>query len=81
MPLYEFECIKCGVRIEILKAKYYDDKASEICPVCKKCQGPTKRVFSVPLVLYNGYGFFVTDSKPKSASGDDTPSRSGSLIE
>jgi len=81
MPIYEFECTKCRNRFEILQARYHDDKIQESCPLCKKCQGETRRVFSVPLVMYNGDGFFTTDSKLKNASGGDTPSRSGSLIE
>ena len=81
MPLYEFECLKCKNKFDVLQARYHDDTIHEICPACKKCQGPTKRVFSVPLVLYNGEGFFTTDSKIKGASSSEVPSRSGSLIE
>ena len=81
MPIYEFECTKCGTRIEILQAKYHNDKVQEGCPTCKKCKGPTRRAFSVPLVLYSGDGFFTTDSKAKSSSEGSAPSESGSLVE
>jgi len=81
MPLYEFSCIKCGERIEILQAKYHDDMINEKCPSCKKCKSPTRRAFSVPLVLYSGDGFFSTDSKSKSSSEGGIPSESGSLVE
>jgi len=81
MPLYEFECTKCGTRVEILQAKYHNDKIDQNCPACKKCGGPTRRAFSVPLVLYSGDGFFTTDSKAKSSSEGSAPSESGSLVE
>jgi putative FmdB family regulatory protein len=82
MPIYEFECVKCGERVEILRVHYLDDKVVENCPPCKKCNGVTKRTFSVPLVTYSGDGFYTTDSKSSpSPSEGSRQSDSGSLVE
>lgn len=81
MPIYEFECTKCEERTEILRVHYLDDKIVENCPPCKKCKGPTRRTFSVPLVTYSGDGFYTTDSKASSAPSEGSrPSDSGSLV-
>lgn len=78
MPLYEFQCTECGHVFDILQVKYRSDS----CPKCKKCGAASKRLFSVPLVTYNGPGFYTTDSKASSApSKASKPSESGSLTE
>ena len=59
MPIYEYECEKCACRFE-LKRRFDDDEGSACCP---QCQGKVRRIFSPPVILFKGSGFYVTDSR------------------
>ena len=59
MPIYEYECEKCACRFE-LKRLFSEDEGSPRCP---QCRGKVRRLFSPPLVLYKGSGFYTTDSR------------------
>lgn len=43
MPIYEYECISCGHKFELLR-KFSDDDSDIKCPKCDKQE--TKRVIS-----------------------------------
>lgn len=71
MPLYEYECTKCGERTEIIQ-KLSDPPASH----CPKCGGPVRKLLSSPAIQFKGSGFYKTDygsgsSRPKSESTDN----------
>jgi putative FmdB family regulatory protein len=71
MPLYEYECTKCGHRFEALqKAK---DRPLEKCP---KCGGPLRKLISSPAIQFKGSGWYITDYAKKSsaAAGEAKPS-------
>ena len=59
MPVYEYECEKCGCRFE-LKRRFDEDAGSHRCP---KCQGNVRQLFSTSAILFKGSGFYVTDSR------------------
>ena len=40
MPVFEYECKKCGEKTELFV------KSSEVTPLCKKCGEPLSRVYS-----------------------------------
>ena len=67
MPLYEYQCTKCGERTEILQR--FSDPPYAHCP---KCGGEVKKLFSSPAIQFKGSGFYKTDyastSTAKSAS-------------
>ena len=69
MPLYEYECKKCGHRFE--KIQLYSDKMVKKCP---ECGGQVEQVISAPAVQFKGSGWYVTDYAKKSSS----PGSSGS---
>jgi putative FmdB family regulatory protein len=78
MPLYEYECKKCGERTEVLqKAK---DKPLEKCP---QCGGAVVKLISSPAIQFKGNGWYVTDYAKKSpaAAGSKRESRAGSKAE
>jgi putative FmdB family regulatory protein len=56
MPLYEYECAKCGERFEVI-AKFSD------APLAKHegCGGKVKRLLSAPAIQFKGSGWYVTD--------------------
>ncbi len=67
MPVYEYECLKCGGRFEDLQ------KISD-APLKKHngCGGRVKRLLSAPAFQFKGTGWYVTDYGRKNSgpSGD-----------
>jgi len=64
MPLYEYECEKCGNHIEIIHG--VDEKGPERCA---KCGSKLKRVLGVPGLIFKGSGFYVNDYGHNSVDG------------
>ena len=78
MPLYEYECKKCGRRFE--KIQKFSDKMVKKCP---ECGGAVEQMISAPAVQFKGSGWYVTDyakksSSPGSSGGDSGSKDSGS---
>ena len=67
MPVYEYECLRCGGRFEEIQ-KFSD-------PPPKKhngCGGRVKRLLSAPAIQFKGTGWYITDYARKGGdSGDD----------
>lgn len=55
MPLYEYECEKCG-RFE--RIQKFSDRPVRKCPTCK---GPIERLVSAPAIQFKGSGWYVND--------------------
>ena len=73
MPLYEYQCIQCGERVEVIQR--LSDPPYAHCP---KCGGDMKKLFSAPAIQFKGSGWYKTDyasSKPaaKSDTGESKP--------
>ncbi|MGO9641907.1 MAG: FmdB family zinc ribbon protein [Candidatus Acidiferrales bacterium] len=69
MPLYEYQCTKCGHRFE--KIQKFSDKMVKKCP---DCGGQVEQMISAPAVQFKGSGWYVTDYAKKSHA----PGSSGS---
>jgi putative FmdB family regulatory protein len=67
MPLYEYECKKCGHRFE--KIQLYSDKMVKKCP---ECGGQVEQMISAPAVQFKGSGWYVTDYAKKTSSPGST---------
>jgi putative FmdB family regulatory protein len=63
MPLYEYQCEKCGHRFE--KIQKFSDKLIKKCP---ECGGRVNQIISAPAVQFKGSGWYVTDYARKSAT-------------
>lgn len=63
MPLYEYQCKKCGHRFE--RIQRFSDPLVKKCP---ECGGKVEQVISAPAVQFKGSGWYVTDYAKKSAS-------------
>jgi putative FmdB family regulatory protein len=63
MPLYEYECKKCGHRFE--KIQKFSDRMVKKCP---ECGGVVEQMISAPAVQFKGSGWYVTDYAKKSGS-------------
>jgi putative FmdB family regulatory protein len=57
MPLYEYQCKKCGHRFERIQT--YSAEDAKECPLC---QGEVERLISTPArAHFKGSGFYSTD--------------------
>ncbi|MFP5288442.1 MAG: FmdB family zinc ribbon protein, partial [Thermoanaerobaculia bacterium] len=56
MPIYEYECLSCGKRTEVLQR--LDEAPLASCP---KCGGEVKKLLSAPAFQFKGSGWYVTD--------------------
>jgi putative FmdB family regulatory protein len=69
MPIYEFECRKCGAHIEVFQ------KISDKPPVkCRKCGGRLERKVSAPAIQFKGSGWYVTDYASKATKSEKSES-------
>jgi putative FmdB family regulatory protein len=83
MPIYEYQCSKCGI---FEATQRITDKALAKCPTCK---GKVKRLISNTSFLLKGSGWYITDyarkgqnGEAKSANGkSESKSESGSKSE
>jgi putative FmdB family regulatory protein len=67
LPLYEYRCEKCGVRIEKIQ-KFSDPPLT----TCEECGGDLARLLSAPAIQFKGTGWYVTDYARK-----PTPAQAG----
>jgi len=70
MPLYEYQCKKCGHRFE--KIQKFSDKKIKKCP---DCGGPVEQLISAPAVQFKGSGWYVTDYAKKSHAPSTSESK------
>ena len=72
MPLYEYQCKKCGHRFE--KIQKFSDKLLKKCP---ECGGVLEQLLSAPAVQFKGSGWYVTDYPKKGAGAPAATSETG----
>ena len=72
MPLYEYECRKCGRRTE--KIESVDGPHLKKCP---HCGGKVERLVAAPAIQFKGAGWYVTDYAKKSSGGDSEKTAAG----
>lgn len=60
MPIYEYECKRCGHRFELIQK--FSDKPRKRCP---ECRGAVERLISSPAIRFKGTGWYVTDYADK----------------
>ncbi len=70
MPIYEYRCSK-GHLYE--RAEGFDAPSKQRCPTCG---GRSRRLISMPAVIFKGSGFYSTDNR-KGQAGDNGGSGSG----
>jgi putative FmdB family regulatory protein len=72
MPLYEYECLNCGKRTEVLQR--FDDPPIAACP---SCGGEVKKLISSPAFQFKGTGWYVTDYAGKKGPTDSKSKSEG----
>nr|WP_085915975.1 FmdB family zinc ribbon protein [Pseudonocardia autotrophica] len=73
MPTYQYACTACDHRFEAVQA-FSDDALSE----CPNCAGKLRKVFSSVGIVFKGSGFYRTDSRSGSVSGNGSSETSSS---
>src|SRR6185295_446573 len=64
MPIYEYQCLKCGKRIEVLQ------RHDQAPPVCPECGSEVKKLISSPAFQFKGTGWYKTDYATKQGGSD-----------
>jgi putative FmdB family regulatory protein len=64
LPLYEYECPKCGT-FELVRK--FSDAPLESCPTCAR---PVEKLVSAPAIQFKGTGWYITDYARKSSGGE-----------
>ena len=72
MPIYEYECRKCG-NFEVTQR--ITENALRKCP---KCKGKVSRLLSAPSIQFKGSGWYVTDYASKNRGGGESKKGEGS---
>ena len=72
MPLYEYECPKCGT-FELVRK--FSDAPLESCPTCAR---PVEKLASAPAIQFKGSGWYITDYARKSTGGEAAGKKEGS---
>ena len=58
MPIYQYRCLDCNQQFE-LKQSFYDKPIAD----CPACHGIARRIFCPVPIIFNGPGFYITDSR------------------
>lgn len=66
MPLYEYECAKCGERTEAIQRT-----GDALLTVCPSCGGALVKLLSAPAFQFKGSGFHVTDYGKAGAKAEE----------
>ncbi len=72
MPIYEYECRKCGHRFE--RIQKFSDRVVRTCPECK---GRVDRLVHAPAIQFKGTGWYVTDYADKGKKTESDTNGSG----
>lgn len=59
MPKYEYKCTKCDARFVEERSMSAEQELTH----CPDCDTLLLRVYSAPVVTFNGSGFYATDKK------------------
>jgi len=70
MPLFEYQCERCGVRFERLQTQR-DSNATR----CPECGAAVRRLIQPPGIIFKRSGFYVTDNR-RSSTGSRRSSTS-----
>jgi putative FmdB family regulatory protein len=74
VPLYEYQCPKCG-RFELIR-KFSDETVTK----CPTCGSDVQKLLSAPAIQFKGTGWYITDyarKDGKSGTGESSKGPSG----
>jgi len=65
MPIYEYQCKKCGCHVEVFQ-KFSDPPLAK----CEQCKGKVRKLISQSSFHLKGTGWYVTDYASKGDGRD-----------
>ena len=68
MPIYEYQCLSCGKRTEVLQRL-----AEAPITACPQCGGEVKKLISSPAFQFKGSGWYATDYAGKKGGEEPKP--------
>ncbi|MEW6364416.1 MAG: FmdB family zinc ribbon protein [Acidobacteriota bacterium] len=69
MPLYEYGCLVCGRRTEVIQK--FSEPPVKTCPACG---GEVEKLLSSPAIHFKGSGWYITDYARKGPNGSGAKS-------
>jgi len=73
VPLYEYQCTKCGKRTEKI-----ENVSGPHLKKCPHCAGKVERLLTAPAIQFKGSGWYVTDYAGKSGTKDGATTETAS---
>ena len=71
MPLYEYQCAKCGRKTEKI-----ENVSGPHLKKCPHCGGKVERLLTAPAIQFKGSGWYVTDYGGKATKNEKSESES-----
>ena len=71
MPIYEYQCLSCGKKTEVLQRM-----ADAPLAACPTCGGEVKKLISAPSFQLKGSGWYATDYGSKKGGGGASETKS-----
>jgi putative FmdB family regulatory protein len=71
VPLYEYQCGRCG-RFEVIRK--FSDEPLTVCPTCGQ---EIQKLLSAPAIQFKGTGWYITDYARKSSGEKSKDGGSG----
>ncbi len=71
MPTYQYRCTHCEHELEVVQK--FSDSALTVCP---SCNGDLRKIYNAVGVVFKGSGFYKTDSRKASGTGESSSSSS-----
>lgn len=76
MPIYEYECLKCGKTTEAMQ-RFSDAPLAE----CSHCKGELRKLISMSTFHLKGSGWYTTDYAGKNQSTSATKTAESPKVE
>ncbi len=73
MPLYEYQCLKCGAHLEKIQ-KFSDTPLTK----CEKCGGHLEKLVSASALQFKGSGWYINDYLRKSSTAETSKTETSS---
>ena len=75
MPIYEYECTKCGHQAEVWQ-RITDQSITK----CERCKGKMRKLISQSSFHLKGTGWYVTDYASKKGTDGKKPKKTESKV-
>lgn len=63
MPIYDYVCMNCGQRVEVIHSVHAAGPEA-----CAACAGPMRKALSAPAIVFKGSGWAKKDARSASRS-------------